>query len=84
MNQASLWQLELNASTDLTCEAATLAYSGASCATERQVTAQLHFTRTMNNPATDGGSLEFYVYEWQSTASGSGAADRVDRLILGP
>ena len=86
VNQASLWQLELNASTELTCasEAATLAYRGASCATDRQVTAQLHFSRTMNSPATDGGSLELYVYERQSTSAGSGAADRVDRLILGP
>jgi hypothetical protein len=86
VNQASLWQLELNSSTDLTCatEADTLAYTGASCAIDRQVTAQLHFTRYMTDPATDGGSLELYVYERQSTATGSGAADRVDRLMIGP
>ena len=86
VNQASLWQLELNSSTDLTCatEADTLAYTGASCAIDRQVTAQLHFTRYMTDPATDGGSLELYVYERQSPKAGSGAADRVDRLTLGP
>jgi hypothetical protein len=86
VNQASLWQLELNLSTDLTCAtvADTLAYTGASCAIDRQVTAQLHFTRYVSDPATDGGSLELYVYERQSATAGSGAADRVDRLTLGP
>ena len=38
----------------------------------------------MSDRATDGGSLELYVYERQSSTAGSGAADRVDRLTLGP
>jgi len=86
VNQATLWQLELNLSIDLVCatQADTLSYTGASCAVDRQVTAQLHFTRTMGDPATDGGNLELYVYERQSSTAGSGAADRVDRLTLGP
>jgi len=37
----------------------------------------------MSDRATDGGSLELYVYERQSSTAGSGAADRVDRLTLG-
>jgi len=84
VNQASLWDLELNSSADLICatEADTLAYTGASCALDRQVTAQLHFNRYVNSPATDGGSFELYVYERQSPQTG--AADRVDRLTLGP
>ena len=84
VNQASLWQLDLNLSTDLTCatQADTLAYPGARCAIERQVTAQLHFTRYLSDRATDGGSLELYVYGRQSPQTG--AADRVDRLTLGP
>ena len=84
VNQASLWQLELGLSPDLTwaTEADTLAYTGARCAIDRQVTAQLHFTRYVSAPATDGGSLELYVYERQSPQTG--AADRVDRLTLGP
>ena len=86
VNQASLWQLELNANIDLPCasEAAPLAYNGASCATDRQVTAQFHFSRTMNSPTTDGGSLARYVFERQSTTASSGEADCVDLLILSP
>jgi hypothetical protein len=89
VNQASLWELDLSHYTDLTCatEADTLPYTGASCATDRQLTAQLRFTRYATDPAMDGGSLDFYVYERQSQNSpnaGSGVADRMDRLTLGP
>jgi hypothetical protein len=38
----------------------------------------------MSDRATDGGSLELYVYERQNSTAGSGAADRVGRLTLGP
>ncbi len=86
---AGLQELGLTFSTDLACatEADTLPYTGASCATDRQVTAQLRFTRYATDQATDGGGLDLYIYERQSPNSpnaGSGAADRADRLTLGP
>ena len=86
LNQASLWQLQLGLYTDLTCAttADALPYTGASCATDRQVTAQLHFNRYPSDQATDGGGLDLYVYERQSPKAGTGEADRVDRLTLGP
>jgi len=89
VNQASLWELALVLYSDLTCatEADPLPYTGASCATDREVTAQLNFTRYPSGQATDAGGLDFYVYERQSQRSptaGSGVADRVDRLTLGP
>jgi hypothetical protein len=86
LNQASLWQLELGLYADLICaaEADVLPYAGASCAVDQRVTAQLHFTRYATGQTADGGSLEIYVYQRQSPTAGSGAADRVDRLTLGP
>lgn len=86
INQASLWEQQLSLSVDLDCatETDTLPYTGASCAISRRVTAQIHFTRYTTGSVTDGGSLEFYVYDRQSSHASPGAADRVDRLILAP
>ena len=86
LNQASLWQLQLGLYTDLTCAttADALPYTGANCATDRLVTAQLHFNHYLTDQATDGGGLDLYVYERQSPKAGTGEADRLDRLTLGP
>jgi hypothetical protein len=85
VNQGTLLELQLVQSSDLACAstADTLAYTGADCATVSKVTAQMIFTRHPSNPTSDGGSIEFYVYNRQSAAA-PGAADRVDRLVLGP
>jgi hypothetical protein len=84
VSQGSLWELQLVLGTDLPCAsvADTLAYTGADCATVSKVTVTMVFTRRSNNPTSDGGSLEFYVYNRQG--AGVGTADRVDRLVLGP
>jgi hypothetical protein len=86
VNQGTLWNLELNLSTDLACatQADVLPYTSASCTTASKVTAQLHFNRYPNGLSADGGSLELYVYDRQSATAGTGAADRVDRLTLAP
>jgi hypothetical protein len=84
-SQGGLLDLQLTLTTDLLCatEAETLSYAGADCATDSKVTAQMLFNHYVATPASDGGSLELYVYQRQSAAP-AGAADRVDRLTLGP
>jgi hypothetical protein len=84
VNQGSLWELQLSFSTNLLCASATdtLAYAGADCATDKEVIPQLIFRRSAIKPVSDGGSLEFYVYQRQSTSDG--AADRMDRLVFAP
>ena len=86
INQARVWEQQLSLSVNLDCETETgmLPYAGASCAIARRVTAQLHLTRYTTGSVTDGGNLELYVYDRQSSQASSGAADRVDRLILAP
>jgi len=86
VSQTTLWDQQLNMSTDLVCatEAEALPYTGASCATTRKVTAQLHLNRYMTDASADGGSLELYVYQRQSPQAGAAAADRVERLTLVP
>ena len=78
-----LTQLDLWLSTDLQCqsEGDTLPYRSADCASVAQVTAQLGFNEYLDNTAPDGGRLELYVRERDSSAA-PGAADRVDRLEL--
>jgi hypothetical protein len=76
-------QLDLWLSTDLLCasETDTLPYRSVDCATTESVTAQLGFN-DYGDTSPDGGRLELYVRNRQSTAA-PGAADRVDTLTLG-
>jgi len=82
--QGSLTQLQLWLSTDLTCAstADTLSYAAADCATVSKVTAQLGVNRYPTNPTSNGGHLEFYVYDRQSNKTG--AADKMDSFVVGP
>jgi len=84
LNQGSLWELQLSFSDNLLCASATdlLPYTGADCATDKEVIPQLIFTRSAIKPVSDGGSLDFYVYRRQST--NDGAADHVERLVFAP
>jgi hypothetical protein len=85
LNQEGIWQEEVNASLDLPCATYTarLPYTGANCATDAKVTAQIHLTRNLVGQAREGGDLCLYIYERQNPEAG-GAADRVDCLSLTP